>query len=212
MTLFDAAAPSCGFPALGGLSWNSDPTQAQARAHEILVGLDDARAQLSQWLRSLSAEEIDHIVDRSVERSSHYKWYLGGSRKAYLVWLHQYRPSRAYEKANGFAASIHDHRLGFCSRVLSGSLRVTWYAAAVENGTARLTVLDRRRLSSGQVISMTSDEIHKIDDVEDNTLTLVVQGPAERHFSTVFDERNGTMQRFDDLDNLYSCLLDGLSP
>jgi hypothetical protein len=205
--LFLEALPSRGFPSLDCLSWQADVVSAHRQAFDLLTGARDLRRVVKEWLQGLTPEEADYIISHSVERPSHYKWYLGGSRPHYTVWLHQYRQPQVYASAQGFAASIHDHRLSFSSRVISGTLNVTWYRAEISGMFASLSIIRRGCLPVGAAVHMKSDEIHRIDSVDHNTCTLVIQGPAERHFSRVFDSASGAMRIYDDLDEVYEQLM-----
>ena len=207
MSLFSGASPSEGFPVIAQLPWSADPDSARLSAYRLLAKESSISYDLAAWLTSLEPSQIDFIIERSVERPSHYKWLLGGNRRSYLVWLHQYKSPEEFARADRFAASVHDHRLWFTSRVISGALHVTWYGLEISGETAPLKILRRRRLSIGMVVQMNPEEIHKIDNVEDGTLSLVIQGPAERHFSTVFGLSDGSMVRKYDLDALYPNLV-----
>jgi hypothetical protein len=205
-SLFSNATPLQGFPAIASLPWVADPSSGRRGAYELLGKESHIKSKLAAWLNDLDSSQIDFIVEHSAERATHYKWLLGGSRHSYLVWLHEYKPSGQFAKAESFAASVHDHRLWFCSRVVSGALHVTWYTAHISGETASLAVTRRCRLSSNMVEQMAPMEIHGIDRVEDNTFTLLIQGPAERRYSTVYDLSDGSMSRKYDLDALYSRL------
>jgi hypothetical protein len=204
--LFLNASPIVGFPTLAQLPWHQDPDGARRAAVGILTGETRLRLDLIAWLRTLKPAEISMIVDRSLELSSHYKWLLGGTAQSYLVWLHQYKQPQEFAKASTFAASIHDHRLWFASRVITGGLDVTWYEARIAGRKAQLSAIETRRLGVDTVIQMTADEIHGINSVEEGTFTLLIQGPAERGFSTAFNISDGTMRRNYDLATLYADL------
>jgi len=128
----------------------------------------------------------------------------------YFVWLHQYKPPSEFAATNRFAASIHDHRLWFCSRVVAGGLDATWYKAAFDGHRAHLTATIRRELCPGMVIQMCADEIHGIDSVKEGTITLLIQGPPERHYSTSFHLSDGSVRRNYDLEALYPNVLSAL--
>ena len=210
MSLFWGASPSEGFPAIAQLPWSTDPASARLCAYELLMEEGNLTSKLATWLRGLDSSQIDLIVERSVERTSHYKWLLGGDRRSYLVWLHQYKPPVEFARAGRFAASVHDHRLWFSLRVISGAMHVTWYSAEISGGAASLRVMWQRRLSVGMGVQMKPEEIHRIDYVKNRTATLLIQGPAERNFSTVFDLSDGSMRRKYDLDALYPRLVNML--
>jgi hypothetical protein len=209
--LFDNASPSEGFPEIAELPWKRDPVVARQQAYDLLKGSGPELAtRLLEWLRDLKPSEVDVLVQYSIERSSHYKWFLGGNIHDYFVWLHQYKTPGEFRAINKFAASIHDHRLWFCSRVLAGGLNATWYEATLKGSQAHLTVTARQQLRPGMIFQMHAEEIHCIDSVEDNTVTLLIQGPPERHYSTAFNLSDGSMQRNYDLEALYPNVVSAL--
>jgi hypothetical protein len=208
--LFTDASPSGGFPAVASLPWKADPSTARQGARALLSHDDDFLTELVAWLGNLSAEDEDLLIRYSLERPSHYKWFLGGGIHEYLIWLHQYRSPSEFAGTNRFAASIHDQRLWFCSRVVSGGLDATWYQATPEGGKVHLTATERRRLSPGMVTQMHNDEIHGIDSVEENTVTFLIQGPPERHYSTSFNLTDGSSRRNYDLEGLYPQFISAL--
>jgi hypothetical protein len=208
--LFEDALPSIGFPAIAQLPWIGDPVAARRQAYDLLSHGTDIGAELYAWLRGLDPSETDLVVRLSLERSSHYKWFLGGNIHDYFVWLHQYKSPGEFNATNEFAASIHDHRLWFCSRVMSGGLYATWYKAVLDGEKAQLTPTMRQHLRPGMVFQMHSDEIHGIESVEEGTVTLLIQGPPERHYSTSYDPSDGSSRQNFDLEALYPQFLSAL--
>jgi hypothetical protein len=194
---------------LRALPWQTDLPTAQARARQLLKAEVDPTVTVTRWIGNLATDELDTLLDRSTERSSHVKWCLGGRRGSYLVWLHQYKAPERFAAATRFAAAIHDHRYGFSSRVLSGALRVSLFAAEIDGDRAHLTRLSEQLLTPGMVTSLLTTEIHRIDSVADNTCTLLVQGPAVRHHSTVYG-MDGQMERVPDLEETLPGLIAGL--
>lgn len=210
MSLFDEATPRNGFPVLARLPWLTDTSAAQVAAHRLLAGEESPLATLALWLRSLDEHDLDYLLDRSTERSSHYKWCLGGSRHRYLVWLHQYKRRGTFPKPERWANVVHDHRYSFSSRVLSGALHVSRFHAAT-NGATVPALAERLVQHTGSVVTLYPDEIHRIDHTEENTCTLVVQGPAVRHSSTIFHLSTQSSEGADDLDLTLSRLVEALS-
>ena len=200
MSIFDDATPQWGFPKIAALPWHTDTDAALRRAHSMLVTEHGIAERLASWLSGLERGDVDFIVERSPERSTHYKWRLGGDRRDYLVWLHQYKKPEVFAKASTFAASIHNHRMAFTSRVMSGALHVTWYEVGDPEDPGGLNVLENRRLGRDTTVSLSPDEIHEITRVEEDTFTFVIQAPPVRHASTVY--RNGRTVSAPDLDDL----------
>jgi hypothetical protein len=197
MGLFTEASSSRGFPALDGLPWRSRSDEALAEARELL-GADDLPDELISWLAGRPSEEMAQIIDRSLERTTHFKWFLGARPAEYVVWLHEYKTPDVFAQATSFAASVHNHRYGFCSRVLRGALQVSAFAPPVRpDDPVRLVA--RRRVDVGQTMILSHEDVHRVDRVAPHTCTLLVQGPAAREFSTCYDVGGGLGRRVYDM-------------
>jgi hypothetical protein len=203
MPLLEQAAAAGRFPALDGLPWRSDPLRACAYVAELLAEDTAIAQQLAAWVAGLRPRQIREILNRSVEKSTHYKWFLGEHRSDYTVWVHQYRPASVFVSSNRFAASIHNHRYPFVSRVLSGSLCVSTFDVSSSDAARGVSLRNEQALDVGDVMLLNSNDVHRIDRVYDDTVTIVVQGPPVRHYSTRFDPRNGRSERIYDLDALF---------
>jgi len=208
--LFEGASPQSGFPALESLPWSSDLSVAVAEARRILVAQDNLFEQLSGWLRWRSADDVAWILDRSHERSTHFKWCLGGFRRSYYVWLHQYRDAISFGRSREWAATVHNHRYGFASAVLSGALHTTWFEDQAES--QRLVGTRTDRIQAGEIYTVLPDDIHQIVAVEDQTYTLVLQSCAHRNSSTVFDPLGGTRREVRDFDQAFLGVMRTLGP
>jgi len=207
MPLLERAAGAGRFPALDGLSWRSDPLRACAHVAELLAADNAIVEQFAVWVTDLRPMQMRKILNRSVEKSTHYKWFLGEHRSEYTVWVHQYRPAGVYCSSDRFAASIHNHRYPFVSRVLSGSLYVsTFGVSSSEMTTCSVSLMSEQALGVGDVMSLDANDVHRIDRVSDDTITIVVQGPPVRHYSTRFDPGSGLSERIYDLDAIFPSL------
>jgi hypothetical protein len=207
MPLLERAVAAGRFPSLDCLSWRSDPARACANAAELLTEDDTVAQQLVVWVADLRPRQKRQMLDRSVEKGTHYKWYLGGHHSDYAVWVHQYRPASVFVSSDRFAASIHNHRYPFVSRVLSGSLYVSTFEVSLSDETRCIvSSKGRQALNVGDVMFLDSNDVHRIDRVLDDTITIVVQGPPARHYSMRFDPQNGHCERIYDLDALFPSL------
>lgn len=203
MPLFERAVATGRFPSLDCLSWRSDPLGACSHVAELLIEDNSVAHQLAVWLSNLRPRQRREMINRSVEKSTHYKWFLGGRSTYYTVWVHQYRPASVFASSDRFAASVHNHRYPFVSRVLSGSLYVsTFEVSSSDEAICRVTLEGEQALTVGDVMFLSSHDVHRIDRVLDDTITIVIQGPPARHFSTRFDPKSGCSERIYDLDAL----------
>ena len=203
MPLFERAVAAGRFPSLDCLSWRSDPLGACSHVAELLIEDSSVAHQLAVWLSGLRPRQRREMINRSVEKSTHYKWFLGGNSTYYTVWVHQYRPASVFASSDRFAASVHNHRYPFVSRVLSGSLYVsTFEVSPSDEAICRVTLEGEQALTAGDVMFLSSHDVHRIDRVLDDTITIVIQGPPARHYSTRFDLKSGCSERIYDLDAL----------
>jgi len=134
-SVFDGAEPDNEFPAFANLPWQTDLTSAVEGAAAGLAADNNLREHLLDWLSRQPRSSMAYILDRSQERPSHYKWCLAGGRDRFYVWLHQYKEPAEYASANRWAASIHNHRYGFASAIISGALHTSWYSAKASDAT-----------------------------------------------------------------------------
>lgn len=208
MPLLERAVAAGRFPSLDRLSWRSDPVRACAYVAELLTEDDDVARQLVVWVAALRPRQKREMLNRSVEKGTHYKWYLGGHHPDYTVWVHQYRPASVFMSSDRFAASIHNHRYPFVSRVLSGSLHVSTFEVSLwDELRCSVNLKGKQALNVGDVMFLDSNDVHRIDRVLDDTITIVVQGPPARHYSMRFDPQKGYCERIYDLDALFPSLI-----
>ncbi|MEU8275815.1 hypothetical protein ACFYOK_10115 [Microbispora bryophytorum] len=197
MSLFTKATSHTGFPVLDDLPWRSAPQKALQAASGLLVS-DEVPRELIAWLAARTSDELGQITDRSLERPTHFKWFLGGRPADYVIWLHEYKQPEVFAQATSFAASVHNHRYGFCSRVLSGGLHVSTFSPPAGPGGPVLLV-ERRHVARGQTMILSHEDVHRIDRVEPRTCTILVQGPTARNFSTCYDITTGSSRRLYDM-------------
>ncbi|MFD3930034.1 hypothetical protein [Streptomyces sp. NPDC058614] len=224
MTIFEGASPTVGFPRIAGLPWSEDPDRAHVEARKLLEEEGEGLARrISLWLSALDQRDVDSLLSRSMYRSSHHKWCLGGDHHDYVVWLHQYKEPAEFAEAEGFAASTHNHRYGFSSRVVSGGLHATWFNVVGQdnvehrgfdgggNAHVELRPANQTWLRAGDVVTLDHHDIHQIDEVAARTCTLLIQGPVRRDFSTVFNPSGGPVKIIDAHETLLSLLTHRLS-
>jgi hypothetical protein len=199
MSLFSKASSGSGFPALDDLPWRDRPHEALTGARGLLTA-KDLTDDLAAWLTTRPSGELAQILDRSLERTTHFKWFLGAGPSAYVVWLHEYKPPELFDQATGFAASVHNHRYGFCSCVLRGGLDVSAFRTPRYPGDP-VRLMGRRRIGPGETMTLSHEDVHRIDQVEPQTCTILIQGPPARNFSTCYDPRSGHGRRLYDMES-----------
>jgi hypothetical protein len=192
MSLFPIASPDGALPALDELPWQDQPEIALCAAQR-LIGARDLSSGLVMWLADRPPEQLSRILDRSLERTTHFKWFLGDGPAGYTVWLHEYRAPEVFAKAADFAASVHNHRYGFCSRVLSGALHTSSFALDP------LRLMGHHRIGTGDTMLLSHEDVHRVDRVEPQTYTIVIQGPPARGYSVCFDLATGVGREVYDL-------------
>ncbi|HET8566151.1 MAG TPA: hypothetical protein VFL77_06720 [Solirubrobacterales bacterium] len=175
---------------LKAFTW-SDRHEAHTQAACLFDGLRPEEV-LAQVRDDLSIE-----VERSVEKTTHYKWFLGeGSERSFELWLHEYKPSNL--RRTGHATVAHNHRFWLTSLILRGGFSDTRYARVEGEGDAHIEPIRRRPMEAGNTMVIGPDEIHSLSDLRDGTISVVVQSRPLRSFSEVFE--NGEVRRYSDLE------------
>jgi hypothetical protein len=134
---------------------------------------------VSAW----SAENLEKRQLSCHETATHYKWFVHyHDELRYKVWLHQYKPSA--ERAVGHAEVPHNHRYSLASVLLRGG----FVHHRFEKTPAGLYELAHEQcsFSRGDTYTVDWQEFHKLSDLSDHTVTLVVESPVVRHFSEAF--------------------------
>lgn len=177
---------------LSGFDWED-----RGEAH-LLAQREFVKLEIPALLGDLKRRPEKLIeVDRSVEKSSHYKWFLGeGPGRDFELWLHEYKPGNL--RRTGHATVAHNHRFWLTSLILRGGFSDTRYARAEGGSEALLKPIARRSMEPGGTMVIDPEEIHSLSDLRDGTLSLVVQSRPVRSYSEVFE--NGEVQRYSDLE------------
>jgi len=189
---------SRGFPAFEALPWRLDPVGACRAARELLASERSAASAVFTYVDSREPAEAGELLVRSAEKSTHYKWYLGGG-PTYTTWLHEYKQPEVFARNTSYAASIHNHRYAFASLVLTGGMTVRMYDRGEDDSVTLRAML---ALDPGESSVLSADDVHEVCSVRPNTYTLVVQGPAQRSYSCVWDARGTALRRIYDMEHL----------
>jgi hypothetical protein len=156
---------------------------------------------LAEQLDAMDNSFFHDVVGRvSRETPTHYKWFLYGTGPADVnIWLHQFKETTSGNSS--YARSLHNHRYGFVSLMLSGGYETVGFELTTDNRLADGTSIESVRESSrmlltpGESYTVSADEFHRIENVREGTATLVVQFPPVRTFSLSFDATTGTLRQ-----------------
>jgi predicted metal-dependent enzyme (double-stranded beta helix superfamily) len=107
-----------------------------------------------------------------------------------FVWIHEYKPATA--RRPGYADSVHDHRYSFCSAVVRGGYVHRIFDVV---GQAAPVLQVERVLEAPHVYVLDADEVHSVTEMRDGTLSLVVQAPKRRGYSTEYVGVDGQPRR-----------------
>lgn len=136
-------------------------------------------------------------LERSVEKTTHYKWFLGGGPgKGFELWLHEYKPRNL--RRTGHATVAHNHRFWLTSLILSGGFTDTRYARISGDVEPLIEPIAQRSMDPGSTMVIDPEEIHSLTALQDRTISLVVQSRPVRSYSEVFED--GEVRRYFDLE------------
>lgn len=129
--------------------------------------------------------DLTSIVKREYSRevTTHYKWclYMGNDVS---LWLNEYKAPTS----TGYARSIHNHRYGFASRIVTGDLHQRQFLVEHEDGKLRSIKVDSEWEGvADDAYSIHADAVHQVDRWSEGTTTLLLKAAPERANSQVFD-------------------------
>lgn len=160
------------------------------------------KATILEYLASLQGTDYDNVLCRSVDTTTHLKLSLATtSHRGFRIWLHVYKPWSAGESR--YAASVHNHRYAFVSKILSGGyIEQSW---AVHHG--RLRGSSPHEYRAGDVVEVDADDVHSLEQVMPATMTFIAQLPAQRSYSVVYPRSGESPIRLHDLESKVERLL-----
>lgn len=153
----------------------------QTSCREALASLASGRAVLN-YLTSLDSQQMQMRFDGSHETSTHFKWLIYRSyTPRFTLWLHEYKISTS--RRTGYAEVPHDHRYDISSLILVGGYRATEWEPSSKGVTQKGAM---KRFSPGDVMQLAADQIHSLVDIDERTLTVVVEGPRLKSTSEAY--------------------------
>jgi hypothetical protein len=186
--------------ALNELNWPQDEKTAFDTASRALTHPTITSVNVGLWIESLQPSRRRDLLNRSVERPTHYKWFMGETVSGVVCWLHQYKDDPSGSGIGFFARSVHDHRYSFVSKVLAGTLHMQDYSVPVADGLYSPPVPeDTSHYNQGSVYKVTWTQIHGVTGWKPGTTTILLQSPVYQAVSHVYDLEGRTVRDVPDL-------------
>jgi hypothetical protein len=173
------------------------------RVLDLLSELAQEPRLICDVVGSWSAANLEERQLSCHETATHYKWFVYyHSRLHYKLWLHQYKPLG--ERKLGHAEVPHNHRYSLASLVVRGGFTHHYYKQTADG----LQELQHERTSymQGDTYQVDWQEVHKLSNVLNHTVTLVVESPIARNFSEAFYTESGEPSTFYDFIGMLSGL------
>jgi predicted metal-dependent enzyme (double-stranded beta helix superfamily) len=165
------------------------------------------RAEIVGLMSGWNRDERRSKIYGCHETSTHYKWLIYRNPDAgFTVWAHGYKS--ANQRRPGYAEIPHNHRYDLCSILLQGGYTSVSYEYDSSEG---LTATSRGHFGPGDVLSLTHEEIHSLEQIVDGTQSLFIEGPTRKHFSTAFPA-GGEPVRHYDFDGRWNDFIDHMRP
>ncbi|MBG6105037.1 MULTISPECIES: hypothetical protein [Micromonospora] len=187
----------------------NEVSESQSLADVVAVAADRLSAEeishesVVDELRRMTEDERQGMLCRSVDTTTHLKLSLDqNAHRALRLWLHVYK---GWPPSEGrFAASIHDHRYAFVSKILRGGyVEQRW---TIESDRVSPLRSAKRGVNSLNIVR--AADVHSLVSVEPRTVSLVLQLPAERSFSRVYHpDRGAAFTSIPDLEAQYADFL-----
>jgi hypothetical protein len=189
------------------LEW-SPPGHIDPRMLDLLAEIGRRPRLLQEAVNSWNVADLEERQLRCHETATHYKWFIYFHPELrYRIWLHQYKILG--ERRRGHAEVPHNHRYSLASVIMRGGF-VHHAFERMDGGLVELTS-KRHSYLRGDAYSVGWDQLHRLSDLTDHTLTLVVETPPVRNFSEAFYSESGTPERFYDFVGLHGRLTEEMT-
>jgi hypothetical protein len=189
------------------LKWDP-PGHLDSQLLDVLAELGEEPQVIWDVVRSWNTANLDFRQLSCHETSTHYKWFVYyHSTLRYKVWLHQYKPLG--ERKVGHAEVPHNHRYSLASLIVRGGFTHHRYEQ-VGDGLSELPQ-ECSKYTRGDAYFVDWRQVHRLSDVMDQTVTLVVESPVARHFSEAFYAESGEPSMFYDFIGMLSRLAADIS-
>lgn len=183
------------------ISWlasalSGDNASDHRNIESILGSFYKRQTAFRRELGDLSEHSFREMLPRSRETPTHYKWHLFANDDVGVqVWLHEYKPKTT--RSGGYAQSIHNHRYSMSALLLTGGYCYRGYEVSMNKDGlhADVRVTGSWDICEGSAYSMTPDEFHSVTEIQDGTVSLMIQGRAIRTYSTSVDPGSGRVIR-----------------
>ena len=176
----------------GTLPGNSHAEVTEKVLRDFYTRVHDFREELA----GLNDQEFNVILLHSRETPTHYKWHLGTAPDtSFTLWLHEYKP-RAI-RSGGYAQTIHNHRYPMTALLLTGGYRYTQYDVGHTGAdlATEVRMISSRRITGGAIYSMRESDFHSVTEIQDGTVSLLVQGRPRLPYSISVDAQSRLVSR-----------------
>jgi hypothetical protein len=150
----------------------------------FLASVEEFRGELC----ALSERAFATLMPLSRETPTHYKWHMFAIQDTHVnVWLHEYKPKTT--RSRGYAQSIHNHRYPLSVLLLTGGYACGSFTvrAGSDGVHADVSLITTKRLRGGSIYSMSPDQFHSVTEIDDGTVSIMVQGRPVRSSSVSVD-------------------------
>jgi hypothetical protein len=145
------------------------------------------RQALLQWLKQSAS--LDELRMSARETATHYVWPVYAAASGHSVVINEFKEPE--HMVAGYATTLHNHRYSFTSLMLSGRYRQVRCAVEMnEFGQATgLHELGNDDVTEGSIVAIDHNMFHRLADIKDRTITLVIRCPAVKESSISVDIR-----------------------
>jgi hypothetical protein len=121
------------------------------------------------------------------ETATHYVWPVYAAPSGYSIVINEFKELE--HMVAGYATTLHNHRYSFISLMLSGRYRqVRCEVEMNQFGQATgLHEIGNDNVAEGSIVAIDHNMFHRLADIRDRTMTLVIRCPAVKEASISVD-------------------------
>ncbi len=155
--------------------------------------LADLRRAIAGWLlRSVNFAKLSALAR---ETPTHYVWPIHRSKNGFHLVINEFKGREVV--GEGYAKVLHNHRYSFASLMLAGRYTESRSAVMFSDTGHFVNCADERvtDVAAGDITLIGHDSFHRLVEIGDGTMTLLLKTPAWKLESVSIDLRTQRIVR-----------------
>jgi hypothetical protein len=168
------------------------------------------RRSVASWIRG--TVDFVRLSALARETPTHYVWPLYRSHRGFTLMINEFKNRDSI--GEGYSKVLHNHRYSFASLLLAGSyveMRcvVNFSEVGSLEACSNESVINLRE---GDITAVDHTAFHRLTEISDRTVTLLLKTPPQKPESVSVDLRTSRVTRHVPVETRVGAFIDALDP